>query len=87
MDTYLAIKEQIDALPGTDKIHFMNERAKRNNKLLGKLNTETHLSQQGHAAEPAGYSPDQPPGSRQKTGTELQSDSLNTTPLCLYNFT
>ncbi len=44
MDTYLISKEQIEALPGTDKTHFLNPRAKRLNKSLGDL---TGLNQIG----------------------------------------
>lgn len=36
-DKYLLTKEEIDAYEGLDKIHFMNQNARRNNKSLGDL--------------------------------------------------
>lgn len=37
MDKYILSKEEIDALPGTEKTHFLNTNAKRLNKSLGDL--------------------------------------------------
>jgi uncharacterized cupin superfamily protein len=37
MDKYLVRKEEIDALEGTKKTHFLNQNAKRINKSLGDL--------------------------------------------------
>lgn len=37
MDKYLVAKEEIDALEGTSKVHFLNDNAKRTNKSLGDL--------------------------------------------------
>ena len=36
-DTYLVTAEEIEAMPGIEKTHFLNEKAKRNNKSLGDL--------------------------------------------------
>jgi len=36
-DKYLLTKEEIEAFPGTDKVHFLNPNAKRVNKSLGDL--------------------------------------------------
>lgn len=37
MDRYIITKEEIDALEGLHRIHFLNERAQRLNKSLGDL--------------------------------------------------
>lgn len=37
MTTYLLRKADIEALPGTDKVHFLNDNGRRNNKSLGDL--------------------------------------------------
>ncbi len=37
MADYVIKKAQIDAMPGTDKSHFLNQDAQRNNKSLGDL--------------------------------------------------
>jgi len=37
MDKYILSKTEIDTLPGTDKTHFLNSNARRNNKSLGDL--------------------------------------------------
>ena len=37
MDKYLVTKEEIENLEGTQKTHFLNAKAKRNNKSLGDL--------------------------------------------------
>ncbi len=37
MQKYLLSKEEIDALPGTEKTHFLNDNARRLNKSLGDL--------------------------------------------------
>ena len=36
-DTYLVKAAEIDAMAGTDKVHFLNENAKRLNKSLGDM--------------------------------------------------
>ena len=36
-DTYLIKKSDIDGMAGLDKTHFLNDKAKRNNKSLGDL--------------------------------------------------
>jgi len=42
-DVYLVKSEEIDKLPGTEKVHFQNENARRNNKSLGDLTGLTGL--------------------------------------------
>ncbi|NOU50475.1 cupin domain-containing protein [Pseudoalteromonas sp. JBTF-M23] len=37
MDKYLITREEIDALPGISKTHFLNDNAQRTNKSLGDL--------------------------------------------------
>lgn len=37
MDTYLIKKQEIDEMTGLDKVHFLNDKAQRNNKSLGDL--------------------------------------------------
>ena len=37
MDKYLLKKQEIDEMAGLDKVHFLNDRARRNNKSLGDL--------------------------------------------------
>ncbi|WP_419903374.1 cupin domain-containing protein [Kiloniella sp.] len=37
MDKYLLTKTEIDAMEGTDKVHFLNPNAQRSNKSLGDL--------------------------------------------------
>lgn len=37
MERYLITSEDIDALPGESKVHFLNERARRRDKSLGDL--------------------------------------------------
>lgn len=43
MDTYILTARDIAALPGLDKVHFLNPNAKRNNKSLGDLTGLTGL--------------------------------------------
>ena len=42
-DTYLIKAAEIDAMEGTDKVHFLNENAKRVNKSLGDMTGLTGL--------------------------------------------
>ncbi|WP_305856866.1 cupin domain-containing protein [Balneatrix alpica] len=44
MDTYLLKREEIEAYPGVEKVHFLNPNARRTNKSLGDL---TGLQQLG----------------------------------------
>ncbi len=37
VEKYIIRKSEIDALAGTEKVHFLNDNAKRNNKSLGDL--------------------------------------------------
>lgn len=37
MKKYVITREEIEALPGESKVHFLNERARRTNKSLGDL--------------------------------------------------
>ena len=43
MEKYILTAEEIAALPGLDKTHFLNPKAKRNNKSLGDLTGLTGL--------------------------------------------
>lgn len=36
-DRYIVTAEEIEAMPGLDKVHFLNPNARRNNKSLGDL--------------------------------------------------
>lgn len=42
-DRYVITKREIDAMPGLEKTHFLNPKAKRNNKSLGDLTGLTGL--------------------------------------------
>lgn len=42
-DTYLIKAAEIDAMEGTDKVHLLNENAKRVNKSLGDMTGLTGL--------------------------------------------
>ena len=43
MDKTVLTREEIEALPGVDKIHFLNPAAKRNNRSLGDLTGLEHI--------------------------------------------